>query len=430
MDCYNCNFNGLEYQGTCHKRPNVAVRHWLLGVTLLLASVCIASADQPPASTYSIHDLPLAVTSMTFRQGKFQSTLSEYVRWGGETSRQQLHSAFKEFTLEVTHLSAMVGHTDRLLTEYDDILVDVDEPATVAGSDTESSISRGAYHGNSEQSALESFGRTKQLLGQWNDQANSVIDWIGNKVDVLEEGDAILHHNMRRQLDPLGDTLAALQLAALERQGHIDRALVQREQLMAHQIRIGYIAFAVSLLLAFAMLGHFLRQKARTAAELRAANEQLQGKVEEANQLAIQLEYNATRDQLTELHNRHSFAAELDRVFTDITASHGIVFIDLDKFKIVNDTCGHAAGDALLRRIAELLSRHTEGQGIAARFGGDEFVLLLPTCGLGTLRGIANCTCRMLSQMQFKHDDHCFPVGGSFGAVLFEPSSTTPSLLM
>ncbi len=81
-------------------------------------------------------------------------------------------------------------------------------------------------------------------------------------------------------------------------------------------------------------------------------------------------------------------------------------------------------------RIAELLSRHAEEKGFAAGFGGDEFVLLLPACSMGTRCGIANSTCELRSRMHFEYDGHSFPVGGNFGAVMFESSSTTPSVLM
>ena len=410
------------------KRFDVAA--YCRALFLALSLVTLVHADNSIVSKDSLRDLPRLVTSVTVQQGEFESILIEYVRWGGETSHQQVKTAFEQFRSRLTELSSMVGHTEPLLNEYRDVLVVDDEEVTadeiIAASRTEDK----AIRGSTTLQALASFERTKRLLAWWNGQAKVVIANIGPKVEELQEGDAILHHSMRGQLDSLGDALLTLQLAAFERQGHIDRALERREQWLARQIQFTYMALAIGLVFASVMLGFFLRQKARAAVALHAANEQLQGKVEEANRLAAKLKFNASHDELTGLNNRRSFTAELDRTFADTTQSHAIVFIDLDKFKIVNDTCGHAAGDELLRRIAELLAQQAEGKGMAARFGGDEFVLLLPRCGLGTLRGIAISTCELMSQIDFQPEDQRFPVGGSFGAVLFEPLVSTPSSLM
>jgi len=311
----------------------------------------LARADQPAEPAESMRDLPRLITSVSVHQGEFEGLLSEYVRWGSETTHQQVEDSFEQFRSSVTELTAMVGHTEQLLAEYREEIISDVHPETADEHHSEANGSDDLDHGHTEHVALASFERTKHLLTRWSGNAGILITRISPKVDVLEEGDAILHQSMRRQLDSLGDVLLALQLAAFERQSHIDHAIERREQSL----------------------------------------------VEEANNLAAQLEYNATHDQLTELHNRHSFSDKLDHAFTDTTTSHGIVFIDLDKFKAVNDNCGHAAGDELLRRIGELLSRQAGGRGIAARFGGDEFVLLLPGCGLGILRGVAISTCELMS---------------------------------
>ena len=97
---------------------------------------------------------------------------------------------------------------------------------------------------------------------------------------------------------------------------------------------------------------------------------------------------------------------------------------------LINDTCGHAAGDELLRRIGKLLTAQASEHGMAVRFGGDEFILLLPGCGMGTLRGVAISTCELMTQIDFEHEGQQFPVGASFGAVLFDSSNSTPAALM
>ena len=102
--------------------------------------------------------------------------------------------------------------------------------------------------------------------------------------------------------------------------------------------------------------------------------------VSESRILTRKLEYQATHDALTTLPNRRSFEISAERLITNAkhgTATHALCYIDLDQFKIVNDTSGHEAGDELLRRIATLLNGRVRGVDILARLGGDEFGLLL-----------------------------------------------------
>ena len=141
--------------------------------------------------------------------------------------------------------------------------------------------------------------------------------------------------------------------------------------------------------LVLSMLVLLLHFKMRAASQLKGANNLLRVEVEEARRLAFKLEHYATYDQLTGLYNRHGFVDELERIFFDDSGTQGIVFIDLDSFKQVNDTAGHAAGDALLQQTGSLLATCAKPYGIAARFGGDEFVMLLLRCSGGTFRGVA-----------------------------------------
>ena len=103
--------------------------------------------------------------------------------------------------------------------------------------------------------------------------------------------------------------------------------------------------------------------------------------VSESRRMMKRLSYSASHDMLTRLPNRHSFEQQLKRLVNDAAAHHSehvLVFIDLDKFKAVNDTAGHAAGDALLRALADLMQQHLRNSDVLARLGGDEFGLLLP----------------------------------------------------
>lgn len=106
--------------------------------------------------------------------------------------------------------------------------------------------------------------------------------------------------------------------------------------------------------------------------------------------LLTEVEYLATRDGLTRLANRRVFEETLER---EVARSYrrrvplSLVVLDVDYFKHVNDTAGHQTGDAVLREIGRTLVRHTKDSDLAARYGGDEFVALLPDCtGVDALR--------------------------------------------
>jgi len=104
--------------------------------------------------------------------------------------------------------------------------------------------------------------------------------------------------------------------------------------------------------------------------------------VSEQRALELQLEYQATHDALTNLPNRQLFMAHLERALKrPMTASCGaLLFLDLDRFKVVNDSLGHAAGDTVIAAVADRLCSTVRGSGIVARFGGDEFLVLWPDC--------------------------------------------------
>ncbi len=105
------------------------------------------------------------------------------------------------------------------------------------------------------------------------------------------------------------------------------------------------------------------------------------------------LHYQASHDALTGLINRREFEhrlnAAVENVRQDAQSQHALLYLDLDQFKIVNDTCGHAAGDRLLREVSHLLSRHVRASDVLARLGGDEFGVLLRDCPLENAREIA-----------------------------------------
>jgi ammonium transporter, Amt family len=140
-------------------------------------------------------------------------------------------------------------------------------------------------------------------------------------------------------------------------------------------------------------------------------------------QLSRKLSYQAAHDPLTGLINRREFERQLAAHIAqahDENDSHVLCYIDLDQFKVVNDTSGHRAGDALLAQVGELLMHGVRRSDIVARLGGDEFGLLLSHCGVPMAEDIAAKLLRDIGQMPFMWETKQFHVGASIGMVLID----------
>ena len=153
------------------------------------------------------------------------------------------------------------------------------------------------------------------------------------------------------------------------------------------------------------------------ARSIATAHQTLQARVDEAT---AQLAHQALHDPLTGLPNRRAFEQALDEA---VAASRragdqgALCFIDLDRFKIVNDTCGHAAGDELLRRIAKLLRQRVRADDLICRVGGDEFALILRGCSAEEALRIAEGLRETVAAYRFNWDGRRFSVGASVGLV-------------
>jgi len=142
--------------------------------------------------------------------------------------------------------------------------------------------------------------------------------------------------------------------------------------------------------------------------------------VTELRGLHRQMSYQATHDALTGLVNRREFERRLDEAADSARrgeASHMLCYLDLDRFKIVNDTSGHLAGDSMLREVAKLLREAVRDSDTVARLGGDEFGMLLVGCPLDKARQIADDVCRSIAAYRFVWHDRVFNIGVSIGLI-------------
>lgn len=155
--------------------------------------------------------------------------------------------------------------------------------------------------------------------------------------------------------------------------------------------------------------------------------------ITESHRMGLKLAHQATHDELTGLSNRRHFEQRLERALA-YTKVHGfrhtLCYLDMDQFKIVNDTVGHRAGDELLRHVAMLLKRETRSGDTLARLGGDEFGLLLENCPVNRARPVADKLVTEISEFRFPWDDRLFEVGISVGLVEIGPESDSVAQLM
>jgi PAS domain S-box/diguanylate cyclase (GGDEF) domain len=134
----------------------------------------------------------------------------------------------------------------------------------------------------------------------------------------------------------------------------------------------------------------------------------------------------ASRDALTDLMNRSSFEQYVEQLAHDtsaLTRSHVLASVDLDNFKIINDTCGHLAGDELLKQVAQIFRRSVRRSDKVARIGGDEFAVFLEGCGLEKGRTIMESILTELRNFRFSWEGKVFSIGASVGLIEFMPAS-------
>jgi diguanylate cyclase (GGDEF)-like protein/PAS domain S-box-containing protein len=155
--------------------------------------------------------------------------------------------------------------------------------------------------------------------------------------------------------------------------------------------------------------------------------------ITDIHNLSRKLAYHASHDALTGLINRRQFEIELSNaVFSarQHQLHHSFCYLDLDQFKVVNDTSGHVAGDELLRQLGRMLEEVLGDRGLLARLGGDEFGLILLETSSAAAESIAREIRDAVSAFQFVWCSHSYHVGVSIGIVHVDAQCSTPNALM
>jgi diguanylate cyclase (GGDEF)-like protein/PAS domain S-box-containing protein len=163
-----------------------------------------------------------------------------------------------------------------------------------------------------------------------------------------------------------------------------------------------------------------------TAAPIRDGAGQVSGgvlvfhDVTESRELNRRLSYHASHDLLTGLVNRREFESRVERALKSAKAresSYALCYLDIDQFKIINDTCGHSAGDVLLGQVGALLKSKVRWRDTLARLGGDEFGILLEACSLDEALRTAEVLREAVRNFRFTWEDRVFRLGASVGVV-------------
>ena len=173
---------------------------------------------------------------------------------------------------------------------------------------------------------------------------------------------------------------------------------------------------------------HWVQETARVITDIKGESNALIvcEDITEKRQLTEQLSFQASHDALTGLVNRREFEHRLQRVLDttrDELTEHALCYLDLDQFKVINDTCGHVAGDELLHQLGSLLQKEARNRDTLARLGGDEFGVLMEHCSLKQAKRVATKLRKTIEAYRFAWEDRSFAIGVSIGLVPITASS-------
>jgi len=176
-----------------------------------------------------------------------------------------------------------------------------------------------------------------------------------------------------------------------------------------------------------------------SAAPIRASNGQIIGAVlvlrdvTQERSIERQLSWQASHDALTGLVNRREFEKRLEQTAIAARTSsqqHALCYLDLDQFKVVNDTCGHIAGDELLCQVTNLFQSQIRASDTLARLGGDEFGLLLNHCPLESAVQVANKLREQLQKFRYMWHEKTFTIGVSIGVVAIDANTQSVTSIL
>lgn len=229
-----------------------------------------------------------------------------------------------------------------------------------------------------------------------------------------------------REVRPLDNALFGMFDTLVEAHREADRAALAAadrayRRAAVTMLTLAALAFAIGLAVAWLV-----------ARRSHAAEAALSRQSQAALAAAEQLSWAASHDSLTGLANRREALRRLKLLVQEVQAQgarHVLLYIDLDRFKTVNDRCGHVAGDELLRQLAEVFARHVRSGDLLARLGGDEFLIALTHCDTDNARQLADALRDDIARYPFEWEGRIFQVGASIGLVAIEAGMDAAAVL-
>ncbi len=171
----------------------------------------------------------------------------------------------------------------------------------------------------------------------------------------------------------------------------------------------------------------------RISRALDQSRERFQQAVEVSNDLSEKLSYQESHDSLTGLFNRREFEGRLQQLLKQNSSQpieHAVCHINIDRFKVINETCGPAAGDELLTELAEIFRKRVRHNDTLARIGGDEFGIIMRDCSLNHAEHVAKNLLELLGELRFNWHGKRYAVGASIGLVpVTDPDSSVSNVL-
>jgi Amt family ammonium transporter len=246
----------------------------------------------------------------------------------------------------------------------------------------------------------------------------------------LRSGNLQEYLQIRSALDGLSAPVATLTIASFERKRYMDTVEVALSERLQRAIRNALLVNGAGIVLLGYILMLYWRHKHYATEKLHEINSQLRLEIEESERLGRELSFRATHDSLSGLINRFGFNQTLDSKLSCDNGSHGLCFMDLDLFKVVNDTYGHATGDELIREMSKLLLSVLPDDAVVARIGGDEFVILICDCEQNYFEKLINNCCTSLNEYRFNYSGKLVDISGSFGAVYFNTAHVNAQTIM
>ncbi|MBL8051121.1 MAG: diguanylate cyclase [Anaerolineales bacterium] len=182
-----------------------------------------------------------------------------------------------------------------------------------------------------------------------------------------------------------------------------------------------------------AIVAHDITERKQAENDLTDMNEILWGKIEEVESLRAQLQEQAIRDPLTGLFNRRFFSEALEKEFSKAARENialSVIILDVDHFKKFNDTYGHKCGDFVLQSLAKFLNDNVRKGDIICRFGGEEFVILMPNADTNSAQERAEFLRKQFEDMLFEYDAEKLKCTFSAGVASFPAHASQGELLL